>query len=156
MKKTLIVSLGITILLVLIIYSFSFGYYYVCIDPGHGGSDSATVGPVYGVHEKDANLMVSLVLRDKIQYYIYPVYMTRTIDTTVFLYDRVMKANTINDGGPVNYFISVHHNSSADTSVNGTETYHCNTAYTDGEFGYQSRGWDIMYGELVIRLLPKR
>jgi N-acetylmuramoyl-L-alanine amidase len=146
MKKELIVSLGITILLVLINYSFSFGYYYVCIDPGHGGSDSATVGPVYGVHEKDANLMVSLVLRDKIQNYIYPVYMTRTIDTTVFLYDRVMKANTINDGGPVNYFISVHHNSDDDTSTNGTETYHCNAAYTDTEFGHQSRGFDIMYG----------
>jgi N-acetylmuramoyl-L-alanine amidase len=58
-------------------------YYVVCIDPGHGGSDSATVGPVYGVREKNANLTVALALKSKIEYYIYPVYMTRTIDTTI-------------------------------------------------------------------------
>jgi N-acetylmuramoyl-L-alanine amidase len=135
MKKTLIVSWGITILVVLINFSFSFGYYYVCIDPGHGGSDSATVGPVYGVHEKDANLMVGLVLRDKIQSYIAPVYMTRTIDTTITLYRRAWLANNINDGYDVNYFISVHHNASGDTSVNGTETYYCNSETTGTEFG---------------------
>jgi N-acetylmuramoyl-L-alanine amidase len=146
MKKALIVSLGTTIFLVLINFSLSFSYYYVCIDPGHGGSDSATVGPVYRFHEKDANLTVGLILRDKIQNYIYPVYMTRTIDTTIFLYDRARMANTVNGGGPVNYFISVHHNASADTSVNGTETYYCNSETTGNEFGNVFRGFEGMYG----------
>lgn len=117
-------------------------YYVVCIDPGHGGSDSATVGPIYGVFEKNANLTVGLALRDKILYYVYPVLMTRTTDKYVFLYNRAAMAN---DSGAA-YFISVHHNASSDTSVNGTETYNCNAAYTDSEFGYQSRGFDVMYG----------
>jgi len=146
MKKTLIVAFWLTVVLVCVNFSLSFGYYYVCIDPGHGGSDSATVGPIYGVFEKDANLTVALLLKNKIEYYIYPVLMTRTIDTTKSLHERVEMANTANDGGPVNYFISVHHNSDNDTSVNGTETYHCDTAYTDSAFGYQSRGFEEMYG----------
>ncbi|MFQ6003159.1 MAG: N-acetylmuramoyl-L-alanine amidase, partial [Candidatus Zixiibacteriota bacterium] len=72
MKKTLIVSLWTTILLVLINFSFSFGWYEVCIDPGHGGDYSGSVGPTYGVLEKNANLTVSLVLRDKIEEWVAP------------------------------------------------------------------------------------
>ncbi|NIM96928.1 MAG: hypothetical protein GTO24_02230 [candidate division Zixibacteria bacterium] len=56
MRKTFMVSLWIIIIIVLLNFSLCFGWYDVCIDPGHGGSDSATVGPVYGVFEKDANL----------------------------------------------------------------------------------------------------
>lgn len=35
-------------------------YSVVCIDPGHGGFQSGTVGRVYGVLKKDANLGVGL------------------------------------------------------------------------------------------------
>jgi hypothetical protein len=104
------------------------------------------VGPVYGVFEKDANLTVASALKSKIEYYISPVYMTRTIDTTVTLYRRAWLANNANDGSPVNCFISVHHNWDDDTSTNGTETYHCNAEYTDTIFGPLWRGPGLMYG----------
>ena len=127
----------------LLIPSELLAYYYVCIDPGHGGIHSGSVGPVYGVLEKNANLTVALALRDKIEDYVYPVFMIRTTDTTVYNDVRAWRANHANDGAPVNYFISVHHNGWPDTSRNGTETYHCNAEYTDsGDW----RGTDIMYG----------
>jgi len=142
MKKKVIHLLCLVVILYFLFPSCSEGtYYVVCIDPGHGGWDSATVGPVYGVFEKDANLTVGLALRDKILYYVYPVLMTRETDIFRSLYFRAAMAN---DSGAA-YFISVHHNASTDTSVNGTETYYCDAEYTDNIFGPLWRGPDLMY-----------
>lgn len=121
----------------------SFAYYYVCVDPGHGGNDPGAVGTTYNVSEKDANLAIALLLKNKIEFYIAPVLMTRMTDTTVLLGVRVDIANLANGGAGVNQFISVHHNSASDTSVNGTETYFCNAETTDAG---TSRGVMIMYG----------
>ncbi len=146
MKKVLILSLWSTIIVVMFDFSFAFGWYDVCIDPGHGGKDyPGAVGPIYGVCEKDANLTVSLALRDKIEYYIYPVLMTRETDTTVSFYHRAWMANNANGVNPVNYFISVHHDGDTDTSVNGTSTFYCDAEYTDSIFGPLWRGPDLMY-----------
>lgn len=142
MKKKVIILLYFAVILHFFYPSCSEGtYYVVCIDPGHGGSDSATVGPVYGVREKNANLTVALALRDKILYYVYPVLMTRETDIFRSLHFRAAMAN---DSGAA-YFISVHHNSSADTSVNGTETYYCDSKTTSTEFGNIFRGFPLMY-----------
>jgi hypothetical protein len=43
---------------VLLISSQSFPLDWVCVDPGHGGIHSGTVGRVYGVLEKDVNFGV--------------------------------------------------------------------------------------------------
>ena len=43
-----------------LISSQSFSRDYVCVDPGHGGSDDGTHGHVYGVLEKDVNLGITL------------------------------------------------------------------------------------------------
>jgi len=84
MKKTLIISLGTTVLLVLISFSLSFSYYYVCIDPGHGGDDDGNVGRVYGLLEKDVNLGVGLMTHSYlVSWYWWPI-ITRTED--VFMY----------------------------------------------------------------------
>jgi N-acetylmuramoyl-L-alanine amidase len=142
MRKRLIISLWFTIILISVYPSFSWSTYYtVCIDPGHGGIHYGSTGPVYGVREKNANLAVGLALKNKIEFYVSPVLMTRTTDITVY---NDVRAAMANDSGAA-YFISVHHNGDTDTSVNGTETYYCNAEYTEW-FGGLWRGLDIMYG----------
>ena len=87
---------------------------YVCLDPGHGGSDPSTSGPVYQLSEQWVNLQVALeciTLLDEMGQFCNIV-MTRTDETTdVPLWDRVNKANYEGlYGGPVDAFVSVHHN----------------------------------------------
>lgn len=57
MKRVNIV-LWIVVVFVLLISSQSFSWDRVCIDPGHGGSQSGVEGRVYGVLEKDVNFGV--------------------------------------------------------------------------------------------------
>ncbi|MBE3577750.1 MAG: N-acetylmuramoyl-L-alanine amidase [Limnochordales bacterium] len=96
----------------------------ITVDPGHGGSDPGAIGPT-GLREADVNLRVGTVLRNcLVEYGGATVQMTRTSDVYVSLADRVNMANSWG----AHRFISVHHNSSSDPTVNGTETY----AYTYG------------------------
>jgi len=88
----------------------------VVIDPGHGGSNP---GAVYGnVNEKDLNLKVSRILKDKLTASGVTVYMTRTDDRDVGLYTRAETANKLN----ADLFISIHHNASPNTSAQGVMT----------------------------------
>jgi len=50
--------LWIAVAFLLLISSQSFSWDRVCIDPGHGGSQSGVEGRVYGVLEKDVNFGV--------------------------------------------------------------------------------------------------
>lgn len=87
----------------------------VVIDPGHGGNDS---GAVYGgVNEKDLNLAISLKLNELLKDKGVKVYLTRTEDKTVGLYERTDFANNLN----ASLFLSVHNNAYM-TSSRGTET----------------------------------
>lgn len=88
----------------------------VVIDPGHGGSNP---GAVYGnVNEKDLNLKVSRILKDKLTASGVTVYMTRTDDRDVGLYTRAETANKLN----ADLFVSIHHNASPNTSARGVMT----------------------------------
>jgi len=88
----------------------------VVIDPGHGGSNP---GAVYGnVEEKSLNLKVSKILKDKLTASGVAVYMTRTDDRDVGLYERAEIANKLN----ADLFVSVHHNASPNTSAQGVMT----------------------------------
>lgn len=79
--------------------------YKVCIDPGHGGSDS---GAVTGKHvEKTYNLDTALSCRDELQRYGVKVVMTRTADKFLSLERRCEIANQ----NGCDYFVSIHHNS---------------------------------------------
>jgi N-acetylmuramoyl-L-alanine amidase len=94
----------------------------VVIDPGHGGSNP---GAVYGnVREKDLNLKVSRILKDKLTASGVTVYMTRTDDRDVGLYTRADIANKLN----ADLFISIHHNASPNTSAQGIMTLYYPTA----------------------------
>ena len=88
----------------------------MCIDPGHGGSaafDSYRVGPT-GEREEWIDLRVALALKEMLEARGARVLMTRIEDVDVPLKDRATLAVT--DGADV--FLSIHHNATADSSVN--------------------------------------
>lgn len=88
----------------------------IVVDPGHGGTadtDSYRVGPS-GEREEWVNLRVSLILQQLLTEAGATVLMTRTDDSAVELTERGQLALDNN----ADLFISVHHNATADTSVN--------------------------------------
>ena len=78
----------------------------VVIDAGHGGEDNGAVSGDY--LEKEWNLDTSRACANELVKYGVYVYETRTDDTYVSLEYRASLANMNN----VDYFISIHHNSS--------------------------------------------
>ncbi len=94
----------------------------IVIDAGHGGHDSGTLG-AGGIEEKDVVLDVALrlgkLLHDRLG---AEVVYTRDDDTFVPLETRTAIANK----AQADLFISVHANSSSDTSVKGVEVYYLN------------------------------
>ncbi len=99
----------------------------VAIDPGHGGIDKGKVGPS-GVMEKDVNLDLALMLRDRLtSRYGMDVVMTRTEDVLVPLARRAEIANS--EGADL--FISIHCNGWFHPDANGYETFFLSPARTD-------------------------
>ena len=104
----------------------------ILVDPGHGGSDPGAIGPSGG-QEKDANLGMSLALRDRLKEMGAEVRMTRDTDRNVSrpggtqseeLRARVQMANA----WPADFFVSVHSNSSTSPTLRGTSTFHARVA----------------------------
>jgi N-acetylmuramoyl-L-alanine amidase len=100
----------------------------IVVDAGHGGHDTGTVGP-NGLEEKDLVLDVALRLGKLLQKKMgAEVVYTRSDDTFVPLETRTAIANQ----EQADLFISVHANSSNDSSARGVETYYLNfTSSTD-------------------------
>lgn len=96
----------------------------IVLDPGHGGKDPGAIGPS-GFKEKDVTLKIGLRLRDKLTNNGFTVLMTREKDVAL--------GNTINadlnarsgmaNNAKVDYFISIHCNSSANSAAHGIETF---------------------------------
>lgn len=55
----------------------------IVIDPGHGGTDSGTIGPKTGVYESKLNMQVSTRLKEILENSGVKVKMTRENDGTV-------------------------------------------------------------------------
>ena len=95
----------------------------VGIDPGHGGSDRATMGPT-GSTEADANLGIALALRDALLEAGARPVLSRDADTTLSLAERTLLARQRN----VDVWISVHNNAFPDGvnpwENNGTSVYY--------------------------------
>ena len=88
----------------------------ICIDPGHGGTaltDHYRVG-IGGEREEWVNLRVALLLQKMLEEKGAKVIMTRTSDTIVTLPARAKLAVD----NKADIFVSIHHNATADTSVN--------------------------------------
>jgi len=94
----------------------------IVIDAGHGGHDSGTLGPG-GLEEKDVVLDVALRLGRLLKQRLgADVIYTRSDDTFIPLETRTAIANQ----AQADLFISVHANSSPDTSARGVEVYYLN------------------------------
>jgi N-acetylmuramoyl-L-alanine amidase len=94
----------------------------IIVDAGHGGHDTGTIGP-RGLQEKDLTLDVALRLGNLLQSKLGAnVVYTRKDDTFIPLETRTAVANQ----NQADLFISIHANSSPDTSARGVETYYLN------------------------------
>jgi uncharacterized protein YjdB len=90
----------------------------IFLDPGHGGTDpGATAG---GYRESDLNFAIANKVQALLLNRGYTVYMSRTSDTYVSLLDRSQMAND----DQADIFVSIHTNSSVDSSVTGIESYY--------------------------------
>jgi N-acetylmuramoyl-L-alanine amidase len=94
----------------------------IVVDAGHGGHDTGTIGPD-GLMEKDLVLDVAQRLGNLLENRLgADVVYTRDDDTFIPLETRTAIANQ----NQADLFISVHANSSRDTSARGVETYYLN------------------------------
>lgn len=100
----------------------------ICLDPGHGGSDSGA--NAFGQQESALTLKIANYCKEELEKYDVNVVMTRTTDTRPSentaqdLIDRVMIAKKAG----ASYIISIHLNSAASTSAHGAEVYFPNTS----------------------------
>lgn len=88
----------------------------ICIDPGHGGTaktDTYRIG-LAGEREEWINLRVALKLAEILKQNDAKVILTRSTDTFVSLKSRAELAIDQH----ADLFISIHHNATADTTVN--------------------------------------
>ena len=103
----------------------------VIVDPGHenDGGDPGTSATHNGIRyiESNLNLQIAVKLKAELESRGMEVYMTRyegsgliSQDSTESLKKRVALANEKN----ADFFVSIHHNSFTNTSVNGFEVYY--------------------------------
>jgi N-acetylmuramoyl-L-alanine amidase len=94
----------------------------IVIDPGHGGHDTGTIGP-NGLEEKELVLEVGRRLGKLLETRLgAEVVYTRKNDTFIPLETRTAVANQQR----ADLFISIHANSSQDSTARGVETYYLN------------------------------
>jgi len=94
----------------------------IVIDAGHGGHDSGTLGPD-GIQEKDVVLDVALRLGKLLHQRLgAEIIYTRDDDTFIPLETRTAIANK----AQADLFLSIHANSSSDSSARGVEVYYLN------------------------------
>lgn len=99
----------------------------ICIDPGHGGSDSGAIG-ITGLKEKDVNLDISLRLEKDLVNLGATVYMTRTGDTEVAgpgasRTEELQARCDVATKNGVDVFLCIHNNAWTDPNKSGMEVY---------------------------------
>lgn len=100
----------------------------IVIDPGHGGEDPGAIGK-YGTKEKDVNLSISKILKEKLEKIGFRVLLTREDDIFIPLVKRTKFAND----NKADLFISIHCNASKKPSGTdkGFEVYFLSEMATD-------------------------
>lgn len=102
----------------------------VVVDPGHGGMDPGKIG-INDVEEKEINLEISLMLRDKLEKQEIQVVMTRETDQGLYdedssnkkVQDLQRRVELIHEEQPV-CVVSIHQNSYPDASVKGAQVFY--------------------------------
>ncbi|MEM4368371.1 MAG: N-acetylmuramoyl-L-alanine amidase [Candidatus Anstonellales archaeon] len=104
--------------------------FLIVIDPGHGGEDPGALGK-YGSKEKDINLSVSKILKERLEAMGFNVSLTRQDDTFIPLVKRTKFAND----NKADLFISIHCNAAEKPSGTdkGFEVYFLSETATDPE-----------------------
>jgi N-acetylmuramoyl-L-alanine amidase len=83
----------------------------IMLDPGHGGKENGAVGPLgLNYSEKTINLNTALKLRTELEALGAKVLMTRTLDVTLSLSDRLAASRNAHP----DMFLSIHANSMED------------------------------------------
>ncbi len=114
----------------------------IAIDAGHGGTNTGAQGVGSKVLEKDYTLIFAKELEKTLKKSgIRKIYMTRDIDTTLDMEDRIL---TLKKENP-DVLISLHLNSSSSDTVKGTSTYY---RYP----GFQALSQSILKGMLDLKL----
>lgn len=104
----------------------------ILIDPGHGGVDGGAVAK-NGILEKDINLQMGLILKQKLENDGYKVFMTRETDTGLYTEGKTIKEKKREDlanrvkmkrstGAEV--FISIHQNMFPESKYSGTQVWY--------------------------------
>lgn len=108
----------------------------IVLDPGHGGNDT---GALRGsTLEKDLTLKIALKVKECLKEKgLKNIVMTRSIDKTLTLDERVQIANDKN----ADIFVSIHINASVKSEINGIETHY----YTDNGYNVAK----IIHKELI-------
>lgn len=100
----------------------------ICLDPGHGGSDSGA--NAFGAKESDLTLKIAQYCKEELAKYDVNVVMTRTTDTRLSeeaAMDLKNRVEVAKKAG-ASYFISIHINSAANCAAKGAEVYYPNTS----------------------------
>lgn len=92
----------------------------IAVDAGHGGENAGASGIITGIKEKDYTLLMALELQKRLEKKRATVFMTRKIDTTLSMIERI---EMLKKEEP-DLLISIHLNSSSRDSVKGTSTYY--------------------------------
>jgi N-acetylmuramoyl-L-alanine amidase len=123
----------------------------VVLDPGHGGDAPGAMRSLNGVmvYEKDVNLAI---LYEKGNKYFnskdskIKVYYTRQDDSSVSLTDRAVFADKVG----ADIFVSLHMNTSTNTTVKGTDVYYSTVNTSVADSGLTSKN----LAEFLINYLP--
>ena len=101
----------------------------IVIDAGHGGADPGKVG-VNNILEKDINLSVALLLRDKLEEAGIKIVLTRNSDVDLSdgadnfkSADMQNRCKIITEANPI-FTISIHQNSYPTESVSGAQVFY--------------------------------
>lgn len=100
----------------------------ICLDPGHGGSDSGA--NAFGAKESDLTLKIAQYCKEELSKYDVNVVMTRTTDTRLSeeaAMDLKNRVEVAKKAG-ASYFISIHINSAQNSAAHGAEVYYPNTS----------------------------
>jgi len=104
--------------------------FLVVIDPGHGGGDTGAIRKIDGkrVTEKDLTLQIAKNVASALRARGIPAILTRSDDSFIPLDRRAQIANRAGSVAEQAVFISIHLNTSPQTSSSGIETYIFNAA----------------------------
>ncbi len=90
----------------------------VVIDPGHGGEDEGCEKD--GIQEKDINLAIAGMVKDKLDGMGYQAVLAREDDTYIAKEERVQNANAWG----ADLYVSIHQNAYEDESAEGIEVWY--------------------------------